>query len=281
VKGWRRLPPVKATRKFGREVASSLSARIAEVFTKIAKTVRKEISAALIDVTKADETDEERQLRIEALAELISDQVDLSGLDVLADITAEELERLVKDTAGRVLAQLGVADRADLVDQVNEIAVEMANERAAELVGMRYVDGEFVENPNAEYRIADATRNLIRQAIAEGLDENIGLNDIIDNIEALGFSEDRADLIARTEIARANSDAAVASYGAARDAGVAVRKAWILGENPCAICEENEAEGDIDIDDDFPSGDDAPPAHPNCECAVVPVVEDDGETEEE
>jgi hypothetical protein len=76
-------------------------------------------------------------------------------------------------------------------------------------------------------------------------------------------------------VSRANSQAAVEGYRVARDeVGVKVRKEWILGPNPCVICEENADEGDIDLDDVFPSGDDSPPAHPNCECAVIPVVED-------
>lgn len=36
---------------------------------------------------------------------------------------------------------------------------------------------------------------------------------------------------------------------------------------PCEICEENQAEGWIDSEDVYPSGDDGPPFHPNCVCA--------------
>ena len=35
---------------------------------------------------------------------------------------------------------------------------------------------------------------------------------------------------------------------------------------PCEICEENQAEGWIDSEDVYPSGDDGPPFHPNCVC---------------
>jgi hypothetical protein len=39
----------------------------------------------------------------------------------------------------------------------------------------------------------------------------------------------------------------------------------------------------IDLDDEFPSGDDAAPAHPNCECTLVYERDDseDGEDDEE
>lgn len=35
---------------------------------------------------------------------------------------------------------------------------------------------------------------------------------------------------------------------------------------PCEICDDNEAEGWIDSEDVYPSGDDGPPYHPNCVC---------------
>ncbi len=35
---------------------------------------------------------------------------------------------------------------------------------------------------------------------------------------------------------------------------------------PCELCEENEAEGWIDSEDVYPSGDDGPPFHKNCVC---------------
>ncbi len=35
---------------------------------------------------------------------------------------------------------------------------------------------------------------------------------------------------------------------------------------PCEICEDNQAEGWIDSEDVYPSGDDGPPFHPNCVC---------------
>ncbi len=35
---------------------------------------------------------------------------------------------------------------------------------------------------------------------------------------------------------------------------------------PCETCEDNAAEGWIDSEDVYPSGDDGPPFHPNCVC---------------
>lgn len=43
-------------------------------------------------------------------------------------------------------------------------------------------------------------------------------------------------------------------------------KQWVGGT--CEVCMENADAGWIDIDEDFPSGDDEPPAHPNCACEL-------------
>lgn len=235
-----------------------------EVAADAARHVRAELSKAV----KAKETNDEKARRI-------ARGVDLSAIEEIIPDVADALGATAKDAAGRALAQIGPDDEKGLVDVVNTRAVEQARQKAAELVGMRYdKDGNLVPSRNAEYRIDDTTRDMIRGIIADGLDENIGTDEIADNIEeSTGFSRERAELIANTEVRRANSDAALDGYREARDgAGVDVKKEWLLGDNPCDVCEANAAQGAIDLDETFESGDDAPPAHPNCECAVAPVV---------
>ena len=125
---------------------------------------------------------------------------------------------------------------------------------------------------------------MIRDVIADGLEQNIGRDAIIEGIEDAGaFSEDRATTIAITEIARANSQAALTTYQGARSIGIKVKKEWIVApdEKVCDDCAENADAGPIDLDADFPSGDDAPPGHPDCRCALSPVVEDDDDEGEQ
>lgn len=279
-RGWRALAPISAERKLARNVKSDLQKRIAKQLRVTAGNVAEAVGVKLAHVAKADEDDEERRARIERIAQQIAADVDLEGLDAIADVTADELERLTKDTGARVLAQLGVMDQEELVDQVNDRAVEMARDHAADLVGKRWVDGELVDNPNAEYAIDDTTRDMLRATIADGLEQNLGRDEIIDSIvDSYGFSEERAELIAVTEIARANSDAALMGYRAARDeAGVNSKKVWLTAEDDLVdedVCVPNGDAGPIDLDDAFPSGDDAPPGHPRCRCALSAAVEDD------
>lgn len=46
-------------------------------------------------------------------------------------------------------------------------------------------------------------------------------------------------------------------------------KTWFVNsDNPCELCQENEDEGPIPIDDAFPSGDYEPGIHINCDCVL-------------
>src|SRR6185312_16021124 len=94
------------------------------------------------------------------------------------------------------------------------------------------------------------------------------------------FSAERAELIARTEIIRANGQGQLAAL---KSSGVVEKKGWsVSGEaTVCDECQANEDAGGIDLDDDFPSGDDAPPGHPCCECALVAVLSDEAEADTE
>jgi hypothetical protein len=101
--------------------------------------------------------------------------------------------------------------------------------------------------------------------------------DIIDSImDANIFSEKRATLIADTEVAMANGHGALAGYKEAKAAGVKLKKIWVIADGDCCDeCDENAEAGAIDVEDEFPSGDDCETAHPGCRCHTESVVEDD------
>ena len=79
------------------------------------------------------------------------------------------------------------------------------------------------------------------------------------------FSSVRAGMIAQTEV----NDSYVAGRRAMADELGMDQKAWSAdGTECCDVCQENVEAGWIDIDEDFPSGDDGPTAHPNCDCGL-------------
>ncbi len=49
-----------------------------------------------------------------------------------------------------------------------------------------------------------------------------------------------------------------------------IRKRIVLGPEPCAICRANDDQGPIPIDQPFKSGQQHPPFHGSCACALVP-----------
>lgn len=224
---------------------------------------------------KADSDDE-------AEADNISLAVDLSAIDALATSVPNILSEVHADTSTLVLEQLDVGNTDAIVDQVNDRAVDFAKKRGAEMVGKRWKGDELIDNPNADWAITDTTRDEIKAIIYNGLQDNIGTDAIAENIQdATAFSEDRAQIIAYTEVGNANSQGALDGMRIARGAGVKLQKEWVTDEDPCEDCEENADAGPIDLEDDFPSGDDAPLAHPNCECVLLSVLEDDEGNEEE
>ncbi len=211
------------------------------------------------------------------------DELDLSAFDAIVTVAPSIIEPAAVDASVETIKQLGLFDRGGLVNQVSERAVGYAQERGAELVGKRRLpDGTIVNNPNAEWRIDETTRDEINKIITEGLKNNIGRDDIADEIEkSFWFSADRAEMIATTEIAMANGRSNLESFHAARRVGVKVKKSWLPDPDACPICQENGDAGPIDLDDDFPSGDDTVPAHPWCECAILPEVEEEADDDVE
>ncbi len=104
--------------------------------------------------------------------------------------------------------------------------------------------------------------NSIGEAIELGLDAKRSAKTIMTHVA----SPARALTIAITEQNRAISAATVNRY---REAGLQQQE-WLVFE-PCVKCAQN-ANKKVNIGAPFPSGDTQPPAHPNCRCALAPVI---------
>jgi hypothetical protein len=108
--------------------------------------------------------------------------------------------------------------------------------------------------------------NRLRDAVADAWDAGGSFEQIVKAIQDTfaDFSDTRAGMIAQTEINDAYNRGRI--YTAVQ-AGFD-EKAWDPDGEACPICMENVDEGWIGIDDEFPSGDLAPTAHPNCDCSI-------------
>ncbi len=195
--------------------------------------------------------------------ERIEDAAAAAGIaltDDEADELGAELGGYAAEAAEAGYAQIGgeVGEESDTIfDQINARAAAWAEERAAELVS----------------QVDETTREAVRSAVADGLEEGLTAEEIADKIEGIddagglgAFSEERAALIANTEIASANSQGALVGYREAADSGVRVLKEWLVaGENVCDDCQDAADQGAIELDEIFDGVEtDAPPGHPNC-----------------
>lgn len=229
--------------------------RVASIMRKATSTylsaIRGEVVAALKSkkMAKSDFTPEEFRSLWGSMAE---------------DERKEWLQRMeaamasmATDGAEGALSQLlGVAisenEFGDLLAQANEDAVAWAAEHAAELV--KDVDQVTMQG----------IQDLVTRAMEDGW-SNDKLGDMIE--ESGGFAESRADMIARTETARADVQGSLAGY---RRSGVVEARQWAVAQDEvCDDCVELDGKTAA-IDADFPEGD--PPLHPNCRCAILPVV---------
>lgn len=243
---------------------------MAGFLTAKGKDVAAQVVKAYEKIVKADAATDDYAAEILA-------SLDLDWSDLVPEIN-DLLAAMAKDAASTTLVRIGI-DTTDATKLANTRAEAWAADRSAELVGMKWVKGELVQNPNAKWVISESTRDMIytdvNNAVAEGW-SNQRLSKAIQ--DGRGFDKSRADMIARTETAKANGAGALDGYRAAADAGVKLKKEWIRASqnegDDCDICQANADQGPIDIEDAFESGDMAEPAHPKCMCTTAGVVED-------
>ncbi|NTV01926.1 MAG: hypothetical protein HGB04_03960 [Chlorobiaceae bacterium] len=202
-------------------------------------------------------------------AELIAEvSIDFTSL---ADDVVSYLTKAAKIGAKEVVAQIRLDDK-DATKLAFTAAEDYARDRAAEMVGMKWVDGELVTNPNAEWAITDSTRDVLEALVQDAIDNGIGTKELRDNIiESTAFSPERAEMIARTEIINAYEGGGRATADQAKEIGLDMVKDWLTSgeESTCDICQENADAGTLELDEEFPSGDQHPAAHPRCECCCI------------
>ena len=158
------------------------------------------------------------------------------------------------------------------IHSTDAIIQKLSTKQVAALVGKSVAkDGRFIDNPNAAYNITDT----VREDIAQGIKVSLALGETSEQATAriadiIGQGGYRAERIANTEAVNAYN-AGVMEFG---NQSGAVGKEW---EDAGATdeCADNAAQGIIGIDDTFDTGDDSPPAHPNCLCAVRLVYQDE------
>lgn len=174
---------------------------------------------------------------------------------------------------GEALKQLNIDGDAEVEALMRQRAEAWAKDRSAEMVGMKLVDGELIPNPDAKWQITEGTREWLRSLTEQALEEGWSAQEMAGQIaESYAFSEQRAEVIARTEIAKADIAGSVEGWKAS---GLVSQKEWLTADECCDECQEMNGEL-APVDGSFSDGKDVP-LHPQCRCNVLPVI--DNETE--
>jgi SPP1 gp7 family putative phage head morphogenesis protein len=161
--------------------------------------------------------------------------------------------QIAGDGLARLLADADIHIQSIAESRVGELADVLEQALASDVREI-----EPYHKPPGVYSMQDVlpARNSISDLAAK-------LENVLDN-------PSRAKMVAHTEMARAQSAATLESYE-----GTGVReKAWLTAEDAkvCPLCDANEAEGAVPSAQPFASGAMAPPGHPLCRCALMPVV---------
>lgn len=216
---------------------------------------------------------------IEQHSAMIADLISLDPLETAAQEIVEPLSGSFTIGSDVAYAQLDVTDEK-LFDLVHTDAVKYAQDRAAEMVGKKYVHGFWINNPDAKWAITESTRDSLRNAVINAYENGLSPAQLAKELKnSYGFSAARAKLIAKTETSRASIQGTLAGW---KRSGLVEGKSSILSDDHDIDdeCDENEDAGVVSLDADFPSGDDGPPYHPGCNCSLVAELIPEDEEEE-
>lgn len=233
-----------------------------DFFKEAAQAVAKQLAKAM-DLTKSEAAESRADELVKALMLEWSGLVDLAE-PFLAAVAVAAGELALNQLSDEAFERWG--------DGMRELAKEYARDRAAELVGKKWMNGKLVDNPNAKWRIDESTRDLLRGYVRDAIDAGDSAQELATRIEnSFAFSENRAITIARTEIAKADSEGAIAGW---KSTGLVKAKSWLtVGDDKVSDpCRANEAKGVVDLEWDYGDGVKAPPQHPNCRCTLLPEL---------
>jgi len=210
--------------------------------------------------------------------ENIADGLDLAFLNELPNELGPLYVEMATASAAQALHQVSAVAKvrgnlADLLKQSDKKAIAWAENKAASMVGKKWIDGELVNNPDSKWVIEDSTRDMLRGKINQALKEGWSKDKLAKRITGDVIGKDRADLIAQTELGFAHS--AGNQIGWATSGRIKGRYSILSADHEIEdVCDDNAAAGVIPMDEPYPSGDEGYPFHPGCFCVEVAVLDD-------
>ena len=244
----RRLPPILRDRPALIKQERRWVAEITHRLHQIRQDVVPRLLGAYTSLTKADD---------DVIASKIRDLITEDDFRTIEQWFTEEGGKVFMLGATTAAGQIGNKHVTEMLSVVNERGVEWAKAHSAELIT----------------DILESTRNDVQNDIVMAMEEGWSNQRLAQELaDSYGFSISRAETIARTETCMADIEGVMTLY---RESGMIDEIEWLAADaGPCEICEGNEAAGPVKMGEAFPSGDMAPPAHPNCRCATTAVIKD-------
>jgi len=154
---------------------------------------------------------------------------------------------------------------------------ERRGRRAGELIGTKFeLTPDVVEKIDKKTmlfaeQVNETTRKRLKKVLGEGITAGEGISELSERVSGV-FKQRRkyeAERIARTEVNSASNGAELEAY---KQSEIIEKKEWLAEADACEICAD--LNGDVrKLNEVFSGGFDYPPAHPNCRCTILPVVE--------
>lgn len=173
----------------------------------------------------------------------------------------------------------------DITQVAGQSAIQLINASGTYIV--RPDVNKLVEREVAKFAksLLDTDRARLSKTIEDAFNSGSSVAEVQNQVESVfgDIKKYQSERIARTELLRASNFGALDAY---KESGVVSGTQWVVDGNPCPECIELDGQI-ISLDDNwFSQGDsfmslnfdygsvDSPPLHPNCECTIVPVIED-------
>lgn len=254
-----RRPKARALKPLERH--DKLAGKFERRLNTLARRAFRLIKAGLLDrldaTTQKDAADDAAE-RLRRFLAGLSDE-DFAWPEELEDEIRDLMADLASAYAERELERLSAAT-ATSVEQANARAVEWAKHQAGNLIT----------------DVSEATRDGVNQLTARAIEDGLSAQEYADVLgEAWEFSADRSLMIARTELAFAETQGTLVGYAAS---GVVEKKGWSADAEACDECDAMNGE-EVALEESFSDGSDGPPAHPNCRCTTYPVASLESEDE--
>lgn len=191
-----------------------------------------------------------------------------------SEFTGKSLTKVIPelvnwDIENRIFFELAVPIFTDITDR--------RGRRAGELIGVKFeLTPEVIEKIDKKSvkfaeEVNATTRKKLKKELGEGIAAGEGVPELSERVSGV-FKKRRkyeAERIARTEVISASNGAELEAY---IQSEVIEKKEWLAEADACDICIAL-AGNVVKLKETFSGGFDYPPAHPNCRCAILPVIE--------